>query len=54
MNDIPSSHVDTEWSILDALIKHANLKVINRNDRSQMFDDLLSFVKQHPKTINVF
>ena len=49
----PTDHAHCEWSILDALIDHANFKVIcaEGNERNNI---LTKYVKDNPNSINIF
>ena len=50
----PSEHAHTERSILDALIQHANLKIVNPNSDSGIRFDLLLEHTNNKNTINIF
>lgn len=53
------THASKQWSILCSLIQHANLIVAVDSIESDGFykgweENLLTFIKQHPQSINIF
>lgn len=49
-----TDHAYAEWSILDALINHANFKILGYDPNKQWYESLYSYLQDHPNTINVF
>ena len=50
--DQPSYHAHDEWHILNTLIKHANLKVVN--PQGNRHEILYNFTKSNENSINIF
>ena len=49
-----TDHAYAEWSILDALINHANFKILGYDPPRRWYESLYAYLQNHPYTIYVF
>ena len=51
----PSNHAHVEWSILTAIIKHSNLKLLLHDPQKPNWQQtMMAYLEEHPNTINIF